>query len=61
MADLCEVVLLDCDAATGMRTVIREHGPAAALYAAAAMTAAVFRLWSARSGDTMDELVSAHA
>lgn len=61
MADLCETVLLDCDAATGMRTVIREHGPAAALYAAAAMTAAVFSLWSAHTGDTMDELVAAHA
>lgn len=60
-ARLCEAVLLDCDAFTGMRTVIREHGPAAALYAAAAMTAAVFRLWSAHSGDTMDELINAHA
>lgn len=39
MADLCEAVLLDCDAATGIRTVVREHGPASALYAAAAMTA----------------------
>ncbi|GAA1699022.1 hypothetical protein GCM10009831_04010 [Dietzia cercidiphylli] len=61
MARLSEAVLLDCDASTGLRTVIREHGPAAALYAAAAMTAAAFRLWSEHSGETMDELISAHA
>ncbi|MCT2098946.1 hypothetical protein [Dietzia cinnamea] len=61
MADLCEAVLLDCDAATGIRTVVREHGPAAALYAAAAMTAAVFSRWAAHTGDSMDEVVAAHA
>lgn len=60
MAALCEATLLDCDAATGMRTVIREHGPADALYAAAAMTAAVFRHWARHTGDSMDEIVSAH-
>ena len=61
MAPLCDAVLLDCDAATGMRTVISEHGPASALYAAAAMTAAVFSLWSKQSGESMDELISSHA
>ncbi|MFI8696476.1 hypothetical protein [Dietzia maris] len=53
-------MLLDCDAATGTRTVVREHGPASALYAAAAMTAAVFSQWAAHTGDSMDELISAH-
>ncbi|OAV78830.1 hypothetical protein [Dietzia sp. 111N12-1] len=61
MAELCATVLLDCDAATGIRTVVREHGPASALYAAAAMTAAVFSRWAAHTGDTMDTVVSAHA
>lgn len=61
MAELCETVLLDCDAATGIRTVVREHGPASALYAAAAMTAAVFSRWAAHTGDSMDDLISAHA
>ena len=32
-----------------------------ALYAAAAMTAAVFSRWAAHTGDSMDEVVSAHA
>lgn len=61
MADLCNAVLLDCDAASGMRTVIGEHGPASALYAAAAMTAAVFSLWSKQSGESMADLISRHA
>ena len=61
MAALCDAVLLDCDAATGMRTVISEHGSASALYAAAAMTSAVFSLWSKQSGESMDELISSHA
>lgn len=61
MAALCDAVLLDCDAATGMRTVINEHGSASALYAAAAMTSAVFSLWSKQSGESMDELISSHA
>lgn len=50
MAGLCDAVLLDCDAASGIRTVIGEHGLASALYAAAAMTSAVFSLWSRQSG-----------
>ena len=61
MADLCEAVLLDCDAATGIHTVVRQHGLASALYAAAAMTAAVFSQWAAHTGDSMDEVVAAHA
>ncbi|PWD94456.1 hypothetical protein DEQ16_15970 [Dietzia maris] len=61
MVELCEAVLLDCDAATGIRTVVREHGPASALYAAAAMTAAAFGLWAAHTGDSIDELISTHA
>lgn len=61
MAELCEAVLLDCDAATRIRTVAREHGPASALYAAAAMTAAVFNLWAAHTGGSMAELISTHA
>ena len=61
MADLCDAVLLDCDASTGMRTVISEHGLASALYAAAAMTSAVFSLWSKQSGESMDTLISSHA
>ncbi|TCJ76482.1 UNVERIFIED_ORG: hypothetical protein EDC92_11423 [Dietzia maris] len=61
MADLCETVLLDCDAATGIRTVVREHGPSSAAYTAAAMTAAVFGLWAAHTGDPMEEVVAAHA
>ncbi|AVM63472.1 hypothetical protein C3V38_02685 [Dietzia sp. oral taxon 368] len=61
MAELCEAVLLDCNAATGIRTVVREHGPASALYAAAAMTAAVFSLWAAHTGDSMEEVIAAHA
>lgn len=61
MADLCDAVLLDCDAATGMRIVIGEHGLASALYAAAAMTSAVFGLWSRLSGQSMDELISRYA
>ncbi|UVE96457.1 hypothetical protein [Dietzia sp. B32] len=61
MADLCDAVLLDCDAASGMRTVIGEHGPASGLYAAAAMTSAVFGLWSKHSGQSMDELIGSHA
>ncbi|WP_256821249.1 hypothetical protein [Dietzia sp. Die43] len=61
MAALCEATLLDCDAAAGLRTVIREHGPADALYAAAAMTAAVFRHWARHTGQEMGELISAHA
>lgn len=61
MAVLCSAVLLDCDAAAGMRTVIGEHGPASALYAAAAMTAAVFSLWSKHSGESMAELIDLHA
>ena len=61
MPALCDAVLLDCDAASGMRTVIGEHGLASALYAAAAMTSAVFGLWSKQSGESMDELISRHA
>ncbi|WP_096906843.1 hypothetical protein [Dietzia sp. WMMA184] len=61
MAELCEAVLLDCDAATGIRTVVRKHGPASALYAAAAMTAAVFSRWAAHTGDSMAEVIAAHA
>lgn len=61
MAALCDVVLLDCDAAAGMRTVIGEHGLASALYAAAAMTSAVFSLWSKQSRESMNELISSHA
>ena len=61
MAALCEATLLECDAATGMRIVIREHGLADAVYAAAAMTAAVFRHLSRHTGDSMDEIVAAHA
>ncbi len=61
MSALCDAVLLDCDAASGMRTVIGEHGLASALYAAAAMTSAVFGLWSKHSGESMDELISNHA
>ncbi|MBB1029493.1 hypothetical protein G6027_01015 [Dietzia sp. SLG310A2-38A2] len=61
MAGLCDAVLLDCDATSGMRTVIGEHGLASALYAAAAMTGAVFSLWSTQSGQSMDDLISSHA
>lgn len=61
MADLCNAVLLDCDAASGMRAAIGEHGLASALYAAAAMTSAVFGLWSKQSGQSMDDLISNHA
>lgn len=61
MAGLCDAALLDCDAASGMRTVIGEHGLASALYAAAAMTSAAFSLWSTQSGESMDELISRHA
>lgn len=61
MAGLCDAVLLDCDAASGIRTVIGEHGLASALYAAAAMTSAVFGLWSKESGESMDELIGRHA
>ncbi|MFN3543196.1 MAG: hypothetical protein ACK40J_24305, partial [Rhodococcus sp. (in: high G+C Gram-positive bacteria)] len=61
MAGLCDAVLLDCDAANGMRTVISEHGLASALYAAAAMTSAAFSLWSKQSGQSMDDLFSSHA
>lgn len=61
MSALCDAVLLDSDAASGLRTVIGEHGLASALYAAAAMTSAVFSLWSKQSGESMDELISSHA
>lgn len=61
MAGLCDAVLLDCDATAGMRTAIGEHGLASALYAAAAMTSAVFSLWSKQSGRSMDDLISSHA
>lgn len=57
MADLCSAVLLDCDAAAGMRTVIGENGVASALYAAAAMTSAVFGLWAKEAGESMEGLV----
>ncbi|MEV8220978.1 hypothetical protein AB0P16_00760 [Dietzia maris] len=61
MAGLCDAVLLDCDATSGMRTAIGEHGLASALYAAAAMTSAAFSLWSKQSGESMDELIGSHA
>lgn len=61
LPQLCAAVLVDHDAAAGLRDVALRAGPLDALYASAAMAALLFGAWSAHTRTPMLDLVDQYA